>query len=122
MGVSTHEPPTSSIAQAWQDVDTSIDAETPEQLSQEQFDRYVATVTELLTAAGLTVTKQEASCDEAELELTNRALPYSNTLQLFLRSDRSAEWHLEIGDELLENTPAQALATLITGLLAETRQ
>ncbi|WP_156184909.1 hypothetical protein [Allosalinactinospora lopnorensis] len=47
--------PAPSIPQAWDCVDTSIDAETPELLSEEQFDRYTETVTAPLTAAGLTV-------------------------------------------------------------------
>lgn len=122
MGATTHAPPSPSIAHAWQEVDTSIDEEPPELLSPDQFDRYVAAIIELLTVAGMSVTTRDTSTDEAELEITNPNLPYSSTLELFLRNDRSAEWRLELGDDLLENTPAQAMATLLTGLLTEGRQ
>ncbi|MDS1271297.1 hypothetical protein RIF23_13425 [Lipingzhangella sp. LS1_29] len=121
MGATTHTPPSPSIAQAWQEVDTSIDEESPELLSADQLDRYVDTVVELLSAAGLSLTKRDTGPEEAELEITNPHLPYASTLELFLRNDRSAEWRLELGDDLLENTPAQAMATLLTSLLSEHR-
>ena len=108
-----HALPTPIVSQAWQEVDTSIDAETPRLLCDEQFERYTATVAALLEAAGLTV--HHSAEDPASLRVCHPRTGY--TVELDMREDRSAEWSLDAGDEIPENTPAVRLAATITGIL-----
>ncbi|WP_046469586.1 hypothetical protein [Allosalinactinospora lopnorensis] len=115
-----HALPTPSIPEAWAGVDTSIDAETPELLSPEQLERYAATVAELLGAAGLNVETAAVQDDCAELRISNPRLGHGNTLELTIRDDRSAEWTLDAGDDLLEATPARTLAAPAARVLTGT--
>jgi hypothetical protein len=91
----------------------SIDTETPRLLCEEQFERYTATVAALLEAAGLTV--HHSAEDPASLRVCHPRTGY--TVVLDMREDRSAEWSLDAGDEIPENTPAVRLAATITGIL-----
>lgn len=106
--------PAPSISQEWDGVDTSIDAEPPELLSEDQFDRHIETVTALLTTAGLHVRTPDER-EPATLEVANRATGY--TVELDLRDDRSAEWGLTASDEIPEGTPALDVAMTIAHLL-----
>ncbi|GAA3735277.1 hypothetical protein HDA32_003975 [Spinactinospora alkalitolerans] len=109
-----HALPAPIVAYDWDGVDTSIDAETPRLLSDEQFDRYAETVAALLTAAGLDVrTPNEGA--PSTLEIHNRRT--GHTVELDMRDDRSAEWSLSAGDEIPEDTPALDLAAQIARLL-----
>ena len=47
--------PAPIVPQNWDEIDTSIDDESPHVLSDEQFERYCTTVRDLLVAAGLDV-------------------------------------------------------------------
>lgn len=111
-----HTLPAPILPDQWAGVDTSIDAETPEILSEDQLDRYAATVASLLGALGWKV-ETTVSCDGAQLDITNPNLGFDHTLELIIRDDRSAEWRLDAGDDLLEGTPALELATRIATLL-----
>lgn len=115
-----HTPPTASIPDAWANVDTTIDTEPPdipETLSPHQFDRHIAAVAHLLTAAGLDATTTENRDGHAELHVTNPALGYHNTLHLTLRDDRSAEWTLEAFDDDLEEAPTTQIAAHILAIV-----
>ncbi|RNL80630.1 hypothetical protein [Halostreptopolyspora alba] len=106
--------PAAIVPERWREIDTSIDTETPGLLSPDQFDRYVETVTELLTTAGLTVTALD-SRDPGHLEVS---APHGRfTLELVIRDDRSAEWSVTGGDEVAEDTHALQLAALAVSLL-----
>ncbi|MBB4930744.1 hypothetical protein F4561_001564 [Lipingzhangella halophila] len=106
--------PAQIVPHQWDGVDTSIDAEPPELLSPEQLDRYVDTVTELLTAAGLEVRTPDER-DPTHLEVNAPTGRF--TVELDIRDDRTAEWSLSGGDEVPENTTALDLASVVVALL-----
>lgn len=108
-----HALPTPIVSQAWQEVDTSIDSETPRLLCEEQFERYTSTVAALLEAAGLDVHRRAQ--DPASLRVCHPRAGY--TVELDMREDRSAEWCLEAGDEIPEDTTAVRLAATVAGIL-----
>lgn len=109
-----HTLPAPLVPHGWRDVDTSVDNEVPELLSDEQLDHYVDTVVELLRAAGLHVDTDLAD----PTRLAVRA-PVSNLeLEVDIRDDRSAEWSLTGGDEVDSGTGALTLATMLARLLA----
>jgi hypothetical protein len=112
-----HALPAPIVPHGWKGVDTSIDAETPELLSPEQLDRYVETVTALLSTAGLEVSAPDRHAP-ARLEVTAPNGPF--VVELDIRDDRSAEWSITGGDELLEHTPALRLAAFVAALLNST--
>lgn len=95
-------------------VDTSIDRETPELLSPEQFDRYTETVSALLAASGLEVRTPDPDTPSA-LEVSCRGTGF--TLELDLREDRSAEWSITGADEVAEGTTAAGMAAAVARLL-----
>ncbi|MDS1269074.1 hypothetical protein RIF23_02055 [Lipingzhangella sp. LS1_29] len=106
--------PTPSIPEAWDKVDTSIDTEPPENLSEDQFDRHVETVTALLAAAGLQVRQRDYG-DAGSLQIRTRSGDHS--VELDLREDRGADWTLTADGEIPEGTPTQDIAARITRLL-----
>ena len=108
-----HALPTPIVSQAWQEVDTSIDTETPRLLCEEQFERYTATVAALLEAAGLEVRTDDDN--PAALRVRHPRTGY--TVELDMCEDRSAQWTLDAADEIPEDTPAVRLAATITGIL-----
>ncbi|PSK98806.1 hypothetical protein CLV63_10430 [Murinocardiopsis flavida] len=110
-----HTLPAPIVAHAWDGVDTSIDAEVPELLSDDQFDRYSGTVAALLTAAGLDVRAPNEN-DPSSLRVSN--LRTRHTVELDMRDDRSADWPLGTGDEIPEGTSAADLAAQIARLLS----
>ncbi|WP_116245820.1 hypothetical protein [Nocardiopsis sp. FIRDI 009] len=109
--------PAPILPKEWNGVDTSIDAETPELLSDDQFDRYVQTVADLLAAAGLDVTV--SADDHGHLDVHHPTSGFN--VELDLREDRSAEWSLNADDESEPGTTALQLASLVTRLLAPGR-
>ncbi|ADH68487.1 hypothetical protein [Nocardiopsis dassonvillei] len=102
------------VHHAWTDVDTSIDAETPELRSDDQFERHIETMTELLTTTGFTVSAPDNS-DPAQLEISNTNTGY--TISLDLCEDRGAQWSLTADDEIDPGTPAVLLTTVIARVL-----
>lgn len=109
--------PAPIVPKEWNGVDTSIDAEAPELLSDDQFDRYVETVAALISAGGLDVTA--SGTDHGHLDVSHPDTGF--TLELDLREDRSAEWTLSAGDETDPGTSALQTASLIARLLAPGR-
>ncbi|MFV2194834.1 hypothetical protein [Nocardiopsis sp. LOL_012] len=97
----------------WDGVDTSVDEEVPELLSEDQLDRYVETVSELLSAAGLRVTRDPG--DTAHLSVGKSGGRF--TLDLYIRDDRSTEWTIEGGDETPTGTTAVGLAAFLAPLM-----
>ncbi|SHK31701.1 hypothetical protein SAMN05421803_117103 [Nocardiopsis flavescens] len=106
--------PAPIVPHGWGDIDTSVDNEVPELLSEDQLDRYVATVAELLRACGLTVDLD--SSDPGNLEVYGAGSTMS--LEVDIRDDRSAEWSISGGDELDPGTKALAMAAALARLLA----
>ncbi|WP_435108473.1 hypothetical protein [Nocardiopsis synnemataformans] len=109
-----HALPAPIVPKEWNGVDTSIDAETPELLSEDQFDRYVDTVAALVSASGLDVTASDT--DHGHLDVSHPDTGF--TLELDLREDRSAEWALSADDETEPGTSALQTAALVACLLA----
>ncbi|MFV2196653.1 hypothetical protein [Nocardiopsis sp. LOL_012] len=95
-------------------VDTSIDTEAPELLSDDQFDRHVQTVAALLTASELEVTSSDA--DPGHLDVGHPRTGF--TLELDLREDRSTEWSLRADDGTDPGTNALQTASIIARLLS----
>lgn len=119
------ELPVPIVPDDWTQVDTSIDYEPPEipqTLSKRQFQRHVDAITALLTTAGLTVTPSPTHRDDtAELCVTNPALDCDHTLSLTVRTDRSAEWVLDLGDEAPDAAPTTSVAAHVLALLQPAR-
>ncbi|TDQ45384.1 hypothetical protein [Actinorugispora endophytica] len=109
-----HALPTPIVPQGWGGVDTSIDTEVPELLSEDQFDRYTETVAALLDAAGLTVRVPDENTP-GSLRITNQKTGF--TVELDMRDDRGADWTLEASDEIPEGTTALRLAIRIAEIL-----
>ncbi|RKS07906.1 hypothetical protein DFP74_3594 [Nocardiopsis sp. Huas11] len=109
-----HALPALIVPKEWDGVDTSIDAEIPELLSEDQFDRYVQTVADLVRTAGLNVVVSEN--DHGHLDVSHPDTGF--TLELDLRDDRSAEWALSADDETEPGTPALQTASLVDRLLS----
>lgn len=112
-----HALPTPIVPKEWNGVDTSIDAESPEMLSEDQFDRYVETVAALVSASGLVVTA--SATDHGHLDVSHPDTGF--TLELDLHEDRSAEWALSADNETEPGTSALQTASLIARLLAPGR-
>ncbi|MEV2275514.1 hypothetical protein AB0I72_07995 [Nocardiopsis sp. NPDC049922] len=87
--------------------------ETPELLSEDQLDRYVETVAELLRAAGLRVETDDGDTTHLSVSWPGGRF----TLEAYLRDDRSAEWTIEGGDDVGEGTTAVGLATLLVRMM-----
>ena len=95
-----------------------MDNEIPELLSDEQLDRYLETVAELLRAAGLDVETDPEDPNRLEA----RAPGGSVQLEVDIREDRSAEWSLTGGDESGPGTRALSLAATLAGVLEPNRE
>ncbi|GAA1986663.1 hypothetical protein GCM10009799_10220 [Nocardiopsis rhodophaea] len=109
-----HALPAPIVPQDWGNVDTSIDGEAPEWLSESQFDRYTETVRNLLATAGLEVEDPDPR-DPAHIEASS---PHSGfKAEIDIHEDRTAEWIITGFDETPEGTRALALASLIVRLL-----
>ncbi|MFL1430703.1 MULTISPECIES: hypothetical protein [unclassified Nocardiopsis] len=109
-----HALPAPIVPHGWDNVDTSVDNEVPELLSDDQLDRYVTTVAELLRACGLTVDLDPSDPCHLEAYGTDRNM----TLEVDIREDRSAEWSISGGDELDPGTKALTMAAVLARLLA----
>ncbi|OLT27368.1 hypothetical protein BJF83_01950 [Nocardiopsis sp. CNR-923] len=108
-----HALPAPIVPYDWGGVDTSVDDETPELLSEDQLDRYVETVAELLRSAGLDV--DTGRDDPTHLSVRRSGGRF--TLDLYIRDDRSTEWAIEGGDEVSEGTTAVRLASFLVPLM-----
>lgn len=108
-----HAPPAPIVPHAWGGVDTTVDEETPELLSEEQFDRYVETVAELLRASGLTVDTHPS--DPSQMRARMPGSPFS--MEVDIRDDRSAEWSIDGAEETDPGTKAVTMAFTLARLL-----
>lgn len=106
--------PAPSIPEPWDEIDTSIDTEPPEYLSEDQFERHVEAVLALLTAAGLQARRREHGGAGA-LQVRNRH--GDHILELDLHEDRGADWTLTADGALPEGTSSQNIAAHVTQLL-----
>lgn len=109
-----HILPAPILPDAWRDVDTSIDTEPPELLSEEQLERYADTVAALLRTAGMLVeiTLLDA---QVKVDITD---PHSDLgAELTIDDDRSTEWRLTGENNLPAGTTAHHLARLIAAIL-----
>ncbi|MCY9784110.1 hypothetical protein KIK06_09415 [Nocardiopsis sp. EMB25] len=106
--------PTPILPKAADGVDTSIDAETPELLSDDRFDRRVETVSALLAAAGLEVSRSDS--DPGHLNVDHPGTGF--TVELDLREDRGFEWALRGDDEIEPGTTALRTASFVARLLS----
>ncbi|GAA3753059.1 hypothetical protein [Salinactinospora qingdaonensis] len=104
--------PVSSVYHEWEGIDTSIDSEAPELLSEEQLTRYSETVATLLRALGLWIRTPDEG-DPTRLEITSPTT--GHTVELDLYDDRSAEWSLT--GAAPEGTSASRLASTMAALL-----
>ncbi|MDS1268717.1 hypothetical protein RIF23_00240 [Lipingzhangella sp. LS1_29] len=109
-----HVLPAPILPDAWQDVDTSIDTEPPELLSEEQLDRYAETVAALLRGAGLCVEITPLTA-QVQLDITDPTSDLS--AELVIDDDRSAAWTLHGESDLPPGTTTRTLAGLLTTIL-----
>jgi hypothetical protein len=113
-----HELPPPIVPQAWDEVDTSVDNEPPEVLAPHQFERYCATIRDLVAASGLEVDdfdRTPAKClivQDHDLGLMMR---------LNLHPDRTVDCEFVLEDELLDPSRTVDLAARVVRLFQQGR-
>ncbi|MCY9782767.1 hypothetical protein KIK06_02535 [Nocardiopsis sp. EMB25] len=113
------ELPTPILPQAWAEVDTSVDNEPPEVLAPHQFERYCATIRDLVAASGLDV-------DDFGFTPARCLVVQDTDLGLFMKlelhPDRTVDCEFTLEDELLDPSPTVDLATRVVRLFHQGRR
>lgn len=103
--------PTPIVPPEWDEIDTSIDAEEPHLLSEEQFERYCVTVRDLLRATGLEVQDYDKRVPDFLVIQDDEVM-----MQVTLSPDRCASIELTLAEGLLHPPSTVGVAASVMRL------